>query len=85
MIGEASLEPAGWATKELRITAEEHTAGWVRISCSEPFAADVTLLVKTAPDSEEILSRIDMPGQTPTPTVVTPVKVRTSLAAGTFK
>jgi len=76
-----ALGPFG--TEEVRITADTYTAGWLQVSSAEQFAADLTVVIKPAKDSETITARVDVPGQVPLSKVVTPVRVRTALALDT--
>jgi len=78
-----SIVMAPLTTEEIRISGDEYTAGWVQVSSANQFAADLTIVIKSSQSADQIVARVDVPGQVPSSRVITPIRVRSPLASDT--
>ena len=75
-----SLTLESLETRELTIDADDYVAGWMLLDSPSTFGADVHIVIKPSRDSDQVLTRIALPGQIPVSKVVFPVQLNSGLA-----
>ncbi len=70
-------------SRELVITADAYTAGWIIAAAPSPFGADAHVITKSSRDSQEVLSRVALPALVPVSQLVFPVRLGSAAAENT--